>query len=389
MGVFDLWALLAGLALVIAAVLVASQDVVLDYVMGVLILVEGPFFKGDWVVVDDTRGVMQGEVQEIGLRRTVLRDNLGNVFAVSNGLIRASTNMTRVYSVSNVELQVLRIGDLDPAIAIVNRVGRELQADPEWSDEHPSRHPRHLRDGAHGRRRDRSGSSFGSRRAQARASRARLRRRLAVAFTAESIGIARWDTPMPIITQPAGPGTPVSRRLTLASSTGPMPAIVRVPTGSTRNVAASAPPIDAGTYSWPLGATSEMRAARLTVRPKMSPSRATIGPWVDPDVAGRQPGCGRVAPAAPVTPRRPATTASKRISTPSPSSFTTRPPCAVATRAARSASRSATSAAAASPRSWVSRVKPVRSRNAAAGSCSGRSGTYPACSSTCSVVRML
>ena len=39
-------------------------------------------------------------------------------------------------------------------------------------------------------------------------------------------------------------------------------------------------------YNSPLGVTSEIRAARLTVRPKMSPSRATIGPWVMPTWPG-------------------------------------------------------------------------------------------------------
>ena len=45
-------------------------------------------------------------------------------------------------------------------------------------------------------------------------------------------------------------------------------------------------------YSSPLGATSEMRAARLTVRPKMSPSRPTIGPCVMPTWPGGRSECG-------------------------------------------------------------------------------------------------
>jgi small-conductance mechanosensitive channel len=205
LGVFDLWTLLAGLALVIAAILVASQDVVLDYVMGVLILVEGPYFKGDWIVVQDQRGAMQGEVQEIGLRRTVLRDNVGNVFAVSNGLIRASSNMTRVFSVAVVEVQVLRSGDLDRAIALVSRIGREIQADPQWSDsilaEAPATSVTALTvDGAsirlqlHVSPTARMGVS------------SEVRRRIATAFTADSIGIARWDTPLPVVTQSAAQG---------------------------------------------------------------------------------------------------------------------------------------------------------------------------------------
>jgi small-conductance mechanosensitive channel len=45
--VFDLWSILAGIVIIIVALLFATQDVVLDYVMGFLILVEGPYFKGD------------------------------------------------------------------------------------------------------------------------------------------------------------------------------------------------------------------------------------------------------------------------------------------------------------------------------------------------------
>ena len=102
---FELWTVLAGIAVIVVALLFATQDVVLDYVMGFLILVEGPFFKGDWVRVGGTGGV-EGVVEEIGLRRTVLRDGTGSVHAVSNGLIRQSSNVTRVFSVATVDMQV-------------------------------------------------------------------------------------------------------------------------------------------------------------------------------------------------------------------------------------------------------------------------------------------
>lgn len=202
LAVFDLWAVLAGLALVIAAITVASQDVVLDYVMGVLILVEGPYYKGDWIAVEDQRGVMEGEVQEIGLRRTVLRDNLGNVYAVSNGLIRASSNMTRVFSVAVVEVQVLHVSDVDRAIALASRVGRELATDAEWSDrilaDAPDTFVTALTvDGAAIRLQLRVPP--GARMAVA----SEVRRRLATEFTAASIGIGRWDTPLPVVTQSA------------------------------------------------------------------------------------------------------------------------------------------------------------------------------------------
>ena len=89
LAVFELWPILAVIVLVVVAVVFATQDVVLDYVMGFLILVEGPFFKGDYVTVGGHPGT-EGVVEEIGLRRTVLRDATGASNAVSNGLLRAA-----------------------------------------------------------------------------------------------------------------------------------------------------------------------------------------------------------------------------------------------------------------------------------------------------------
>ena len=113
LGVFELWTVLAGIAVIVVALLFATQDVVLDYVMGFLILVEGPFFKGDWVRVGGAGGV-EGIVEEIGLRRTVLRDGTGSVHAVSNGLIRQSSNVTRVFSVATVDIQVPNVRGAGP-----------------------------------------------------------------------------------------------------------------------------------------------------------------------------------------------------------------------------------------------------------------------------------
>jgi small conductance mechanosensitive channel len=115
LAVFDLAVVLVAIVVVLVAILFATQDVVLDYVMGFLLLVEGPFFKGDYVVVRDHPGA-EGIVEEIGLRRTLLRDQAGSSHAVSNGLIRLSSNLTRLFSVAVVDLHVLRAPDLDRAL---------------------------------------------------------------------------------------------------------------------------------------------------------------------------------------------------------------------------------------------------------------------------------
>ena len=114
LAVFELWTVLAAIVLLIVAVVFATKDVVLDYVMGFLLLVEGPFFKGDYVVVRDHAGA-EGVVEEIGLRRTLLRDALVSSHAVSNGYIPLSSNLTRLFSVAVVELHVPADGRARPS----------------------------------------------------------------------------------------------------------------------------------------------------------------------------------------------------------------------------------------------------------------------------------
>jgi small-conductance mechanosensitive channel len=96
LSAFELWPLLAGLGLVAAALTLAGQDIVLDYLMGFLILVEGQYYKGDWIAVSGPLGAVEGEVEDIGMRRTTIRDGAGTVHSVSNGLIRLSPTRTRI-----------------------------------------------------------------------------------------------------------------------------------------------------------------------------------------------------------------------------------------------------------------------------------------------------
>ena len=202
LGVFDLFGALAGLGLVAAAITLAGQAIVLDYLMGIVILIEGPFFKGDWIAINGAGVNVEGQVEEITLRRTTLRDGLGQLHSVSNGLIRVSSNTTRVYSLATVDVQVLRPADLDRAIAVAGRVARELGAERGWDaptgdaqvatsvagltlDGATLRIQRRVPPGERG------------------PATSELRRRLAAALAAESVGTGRWDTP-PLAAEAAG-----------------------------------------------------------------------------------------------------------------------------------------------------------------------------------------
>ena len=129
-GIFNLWSVIAGLGLFLAALTLAGQSVILDYIMGLLIITEGQYFKGDTISI----GGIEGEVEEVGLRRTVLRDTQGTVHSISNGTIRVSSNLTRIYAVAMVDIEGVRNRDVEAVIAIMDRVGREMAADPAWAD---------------------------------------------------------------------------------------------------------------------------------------------------------------------------------------------------------------------------------------------------------------
>jgi small-conductance mechanosensitive channel len=128
-GVLDLWPAVAGMGIFLAALTLAGQSVVLDYIMGVLILLEGQYFLGDTLRV----GAIEGVVEEVGLRRTVVRDAAGIVHSISNGTIRVSSNLTRIYAVAIVDIQGVRNEDVETVVALMDRVGAEMVADPDWA----------------------------------------------------------------------------------------------------------------------------------------------------------------------------------------------------------------------------------------------------------------
>ncbi len=129
----DLVSVVVALGVVFAGLAIAGQSIVLDYLMGILILVEGQFYVGDWITIATGNVTVSGTVEEIGLRRTILRDLSGTVHSVSNGEVRVSSNLTRVYAILQVEIPLVPEVDLEKAIAVTNRVGAEMYADPEWS----------------------------------------------------------------------------------------------------------------------------------------------------------------------------------------------------------------------------------------------------------------
>jgi len=107
-----------------------AQKLVQDVIAGFLLLLEDQFRIGDGV----TLAGISGEVQEIKLRVTVLRDVGGYVHYIPNGDIRVATNMTQGFAQVVLDLSISYDNDLDRAIAILEDELTKFAADGKWSE---------------------------------------------------------------------------------------------------------------------------------------------------------------------------------------------------------------------------------------------------------------
>jgi small-conductance mechanosensitive channel len=120
--------LLAGAGIVGLAVGLGAQSLVRDTINGLFILVENQYGKGDVVSIAGVGGL----VEDVNLRRTVLRDLDGTVHSIPNGQVALSSNLTRGWSRVNMNVGVAYGEDLDQVMAVIDRVGQELAKDPDF-----------------------------------------------------------------------------------------------------------------------------------------------------------------------------------------------------------------------------------------------------------------
>jgi small-conductance mechanosensitive channel len=119
---------LAGFGIAGVALGFGAQYLIRDLIAGIFIVLENQYRVGDVVRVADIGGL----VEEITLRKTVLRDLDGIVHHVPNGEIRTASNFTRHFARVNLDVSVGYGTDLDHAISVINRIGNELAKDEKW-----------------------------------------------------------------------------------------------------------------------------------------------------------------------------------------------------------------------------------------------------------------
>ena len=123
-------ALLAGAGIAGVAIGFGAQSLVRDVLAGIFVLAENQYGKGDTVSI----GGVSGVVEDVNLRRTILRDIEGTVHSVPNGLIAVTSNRTRVAPAANVIVSVSYHEDLDRVFKVIDRAGQDLAGDAAWAD---------------------------------------------------------------------------------------------------------------------------------------------------------------------------------------------------------------------------------------------------------------
>ena len=121
--------LLASAGIAGVAIGFGAQTLVRDFINGFFILVENQYDIGDTIKI---AGV-QGTVEAMTIRRTVLRDGDGTVHNVPSSEIKVVSNLTRDWSQLAMNISVAYSADGDRVIKLLQEVGDELAGDPAYS----------------------------------------------------------------------------------------------------------------------------------------------------------------------------------------------------------------------------------------------------------------
>jgi small conductance mechanosensitive channel len=119
--------LLAGAGVVGLAIGFGSQRLVQDIINGAFILFQDLMSVGDVVKLGDKAGV----VEALSIRTVRLRDLTGTVHTIPFSSIEAVSNLTREFSFYVFDMGIAYREDVDEVIALIRKVGEELQQDPE------------------------------------------------------------------------------------------------------------------------------------------------------------------------------------------------------------------------------------------------------------------
>ncbi|MGD6967782.1 mechanosensitive ion channel family protein [Rossellomorea vietnamensis] len=124
----EIGALLAGAGIVGLAVGFGAQNLVRDIITGFFIIFEDQFSVGDFIRV----GTLEGNVEEIGLRTTKIKNWTGELHIIPNGNIAEVTNFSIHNSIAVVDVSIAYEENIEEAERVISEL---LQTMPQKYEE--------------------------------------------------------------------------------------------------------------------------------------------------------------------------------------------------------------------------------------------------------------
>ena len=127
----NLGPLLASAGIAGLAIGFGAQTLVKDVINGFFILLENQYDIGDNVRIAGVKGL----VEDMSLRRTVLRDDDGTVHTIPNSEIKIVSNMTRDWSQATLRISVAYSEPSDKIVSLLEQVGADVRHDSKFASD--------------------------------------------------------------------------------------------------------------------------------------------------------------------------------------------------------------------------------------------------------------
>jgi moderate conductance mechanosensitive channel len=116
--------ILAGAGILGLTVGLGAQTIVQDLLNGLFLLFEDQILQGDYIKIGDT----EGQVEQMSLRLTRVRDRFGRLHILRNGQVQNVINYSRGWTLTVVEMSVSYEDDLGVALRVINESIAKLPA---------------------------------------------------------------------------------------------------------------------------------------------------------------------------------------------------------------------------------------------------------------------
>lgn len=122
--------ILAGAGILGLAIGFGTQNVVRDFWAGLFVIIENQYRVEDYVSLNGTSGT----VEDITLRKTILRDLHGTMHHITHGTVNLVSNYTKQLGSARMDITVAYKEDIDHVMAVINNAVKEMAEESPWKE---------------------------------------------------------------------------------------------------------------------------------------------------------------------------------------------------------------------------------------------------------------